>query len=376
MKIYQLITLLLISTLAQAQIVDIPDANFKYALINLYVVDNNGDGIGDNDVDINNDGEIQESEAEIVSGLILPPNYFIYSIEGIESFINLIEIFIETNPLTEIDFSQNINLEKIYCNNNNQLSILDVSQCINLIELECRYNIIEEINVSQCINLKELWVFGNNLSNLNVSNNLELEKLSFGDNQISNIDVSQNVNLKMLSFDGTNVSTLDVSQNPNLEILFFSLNSINNLDLSQNHNLKDLRVTNSQLTNLNIKNGNNNNLIYMLTENNPNLTCIQVDDVDYANNQYCDDDNWCKDEWTNYSENCILGITNFDLYNINIYPNPVQNTLNIITEFPIDLIKIYTLQGQLLNETKNNQVDVSLLSSGLYFVSVTIEGKK
>ncbi len=55
--------LLFFTVSSHAQIVNIPDANFKNALVNTNCVDIDGDGIGDIDADTNNDGEIQVSEA-------------------------------------------------------------------------------------------------------------------------------------------------------------------------------------------------------------------------------------------------------------------------------------------------------------------------
>ena len=59
MKNIYLIITLSIGDLGQAQIVNIPDANFKNALVNTLCVDTNGDGIADSNADTNNDGEIQ-----------------------------------------------------------------------------------------------------------------------------------------------------------------------------------------------------------------------------------------------------------------------------------------------------------------------------
>ena len=47
---------------ANAQIIDFPDANFKNALVNSKCVDTNGDNIGDADADLNDDGEIDARE--------------------------------------------------------------------------------------------------------------------------------------------------------------------------------------------------------------------------------------------------------------------------------------------------------------------------
>lgn len=67
MKQYYILLVALVTlSFSQAQIVNIPDANFKNALINTICADTNGDGSSDSDVDFNNDGEIQVSEAEAV----------------------------------------------------------------------------------------------------------------------------------------------------------------------------------------------------------------------------------------------------------------------------------------------------------------------
>jgi hypothetical protein len=104
--------------------------------------------------------------------------------------------------------------------------------------------------------------------------------------------------------------------------------------------------------------------------NNLDLQCIQVDDVDDANNA-----NWNKDIWTEYSEDCTLGIYDFDSINIGISPNPVLNRLTITTDISFETAKIYNLQGQLINEVSSNTIDVSKLTSGLYFVHLNIAGQ-
>ncbi|MGK0449253.1 MAG: hypothetical protein ACJA2M_003058 [Polaribacter sp.] len=333
MKSYFIITLLLFSVFfIQAQIVNIPDANFKNALVNTLCVDTNDDGIGDDDVDLNNDGEIQVSEAEATMWLNIP-NQDIYSIEGIQSFVNITLLSCPYNQLTNVDLTQNPNLLAVFFMSN-QLNNINLTQCSN-------------------ITLIEVWF-----------------------NELSNLDLTGNPNLLYLRCDSNQLTDLDLTENLNLERLSCSSNQLSSLDLSQNPNLISLSCGNNQLLNLNLKNENNSNLTKMYARGNPNLTCIQVDDVTATHlcfiNNYT---GWCKDDWAEYSEVCELGISDFDKNNVKIFPNPVQNILNINTEFPIEQIKIYTLQGQLINETTNNQIDVSLFSSGLYFASIVIDGK-
>ena len=64
MKHFYIILLALLSiTFTQAQIVNIPDANFKNTLVNTPCVDTNNDDIADVDADTNDDGEIQDISA-------------------------------------------------------------------------------------------------------------------------------------------------------------------------------------------------------------------------------------------------------------------------------------------------------------------------
>jgi hypothetical protein len=61
--------------------------------------------------------------------------------------------------------------------------------------------------------------------------------------------------------------------------------------------------------------------------------------------------------------------------NIVIYPNPVSDILQISSETSIDNYKIMNIQGALLKEGKpiENTIDVSNLSSGLYFLQMKLE---
>ncbi|WP_372473504.1 hypothetical protein AB4865_11850 [Capnocytophaga sp. ARDL2] len=64
---------------------------------------------------------------------------------------------------------------------------------------------------------------------------------------------------------------------PQLEFLVLSKNKHTQLDVSNNTNLIYLEYNNNQLTQLNMANGNNNALNFTIVDNNPNLTCIQID---------------------------------------------------------------------------------------------------
>jgi len=244
--------------------------------------------------------------------------------------------------------------------------------------LYCSDNQISNLNLSQNLDLEELDCDNNNINNLNVSFNLNLKRLNCTDNELESINVTQNSILERLDCRNNQIVSIEVSQNQSLEFLLLSSNLISNIDVSQNSNLYFFTCYDNQLVNLNVNNGNNINLALMWAYNNPNLTCIQVDDEN-ANYPVCDQEppfsGWCIDSWAEYNEECILAIEDKTKINFTLYPNPTQNTLFVEIQDPIETVKIYNLQGQLIDEVSTSSVDVSQLSAGLYFVQVTVDGK-
>jgi len=83
------------------------------------------------------------------------------------------------------------------------------------------------------------------------------------------------------------------------------------------------------LVSLKLTNGNNANLDVTSSDftNNPNLTCIEVDDEAYA------DANWddIKDASASYSENCNSSLNTDNLFatTVSISPNPTTTSLTI-----------------------------------------------
>lgn len=430
--------LIFVSLFTQAQIVNIPDPNFKNALINTNCIDTNGDGIFDSDADTNNDGEIQLSEAEAVLRLKVD-NQLINSLEGIESFTylvylncdgnfltnlnlttapNLIELNISGNHLTSFDIFENQNLEifeayqnnlvaldvtqnaklkRIQCADNdilnldvtqnpnlevliftrNNLSSIDISQNLNLVHLGCTGNPLGSIDVTNNLNLTGIECQDNGLTTLDLSQNPNLDYLVCRWNNLTELDLSLNPNLSVLQIDNNLLTSLDLSQNPLLYSFTFSNNILRNLDLSQNPNLGWLIGNNNQLRNFNIQNGNNESLNYMKVQGNLGLECIQVDDEGYANNKTCNGDGWCKDSTASYSEFCeLVGIEDFAVVDFQLFPNPTQNMLNIQSTIPFENVKIYSPQGILVKESATNIFDVSQLSAGIYFVEVTVDGRR
>lgn len=122
MKKFYIFLLLLISTYANSQIVNIPDANFKEMLL-----------IPSAGIDTNNDGEIQVSEAEAADEIFVFENNIV-SMEGLQYFINITKLVCDKNQIEILDVSQNTKLESLFCNYNH-ITTLDFSQNPNLLFL-------------------------------------------------------------------------------------------------------------------------------------------------------------------------------------------------------------------------------------------------
>ena len=342
-QIYILFLTLFALQTSQAQIVNIPDANFKNALINTNCVDIDGNGLADENADTNNDGEIQISEAENIVYLIISGNN-INSLEGIEYFINLKELWCSSNQLTSLNVSNLIYLDKLYCGNN-QLTTINVSGLVYLERLYCPDNKLNSLDVTGLNNLEYLDISNNLFSSLNtligMPNSLkildlnqnqltEIDNISFSDNLFSlsfwgnqiteintatlptslvelscsnnpltTLDVSPLVNLYLLAAGNCQLTSLEFGESPlpSFGELYCSNNNLTELDISNLTNLSyQLDCSNNQLTFLNLKNGALNiyeGEIYDSYTNfggNPDLNYICADDFEIENMDYTVDE--------------------------------------------------------------------------------------
>ncbi len=271
-------------TFVNAQIVNIPDVNFKNALYYL-------------NVDTNNDGEIQVSEAEAVNGMLDLYHsggdilgFGISDLTGIEAFVNITGLNCSNNFLQTIDLTSNSNLIQLFCNDNYTLNILNITNNSNLEDLSCAGNILSELDLHNNINL-------------------------------TSIDCSSNL-----------------------------------------------------LTTLNLINGTNTSINNFFATNNPNLTCIFVDNASYS-----------QTHWTNIDPNShfvesqaqcnqIISVNDYSLNAFKIYPNPVTNN-NLMIENNSGnnfKIQIFNTLGNLVIDKRilleKENIDISSLNKGVYFV--------
>ncbi|MBN1309329.1 MAG: thrombospondin type 3 repeat-containing protein [Chitinispirillaceae bacterium] len=349
------IVLLSLSLTVYSQYVYIPDENFKHYLI------------GNTAINTDGDGEISFDEAQSYQDWIQVDNLSISDLTGIEAFTNIYLLSCWSNNITHLDVSENRNLTHLYCPQNfietlklgdgnllwylncgwNKLTSLDVTTKTELVSLLCSHNEIAELDVSNNPLLVTLGCNSNAISELDISANDLLEYVSCSENLIGSIDVHRQINLQTLYCEDLGLTTLDVTNNPQLVVLNCYKNNLSSVDLSSNVALEELHIGNNHLTELDLRNNTalrellcfdnrittldlssntsltrlacSGNALYSLdlrntniTETdpsmfqaigNPNLRCINVDDPDWAT------ENWTAanlniDEQTRFSSNC------------------------------------------------------------------------
>ena len=218
--------------------------------------------------DNNNDGKLSQDELAAVTEMDLDPYDVPYdkpyrgekisSLKGIEHFTSLKNLNCKLNLLTELDVSQNPALESLDCSYN-QLRALDVSNNLALKELNCcgsnngSYK-LSALDVSNCPALEKLNCKGNELSTLDVSHNLALTELKCGGNSLGALDVSKNSELNSLDCEGNHLSALDVSKNSELNSLNCGDNKLSALNVSNNSKLTILGCWDNKLSELDLRN--------------------------------------------------------------------------------------------------------------------------
>jgi Leucine-rich repeat (LRR) protein len=314
-----LLILLCLPMFGFGQNVYIPDATVKAFLVGNIAINTNGDA------------EIQVSEAAVFNGAISFSGLNISDLTGIEAFTALTELSCIGNQLTSLDVSQNTALTNLRCDVN-QLTSLDVSNNTALANLVCDNNQLTSLDVSNNTALYQLACDNNQLTSLDVSNNTDLLGLGCAHNQLTSLDVSNNTALSwFLICDNNQLTSLDVSQNIEIERLYCDSNYIECLDISTNIALFQLWCNNNLLEQLNTKNGNWQNMTVIANDN--NLTCVEVDNIGVATND------WDFDGFATFSTNCN-------------YANPCV-TISSIQEHTTnkELLKVTDLLGRETKQT-------------------------
>jgi Secretion system C-terminal sorting domain len=398
-KLLLLFTILLLSFHVHSQIVNIPDPVFKNVLVNEQVADLNGNGEFDEDVDTNNDGEIQVSEAEAVLGLSILANV-IESLEGIEYFTSLTFLRCVGNLLTELDVSALVHLEILKCYSNN-IDSINVNGLTQLSQLWVAWNQMENIDLSTLQNLYWIYCTDNQLNSLDVSGLYNLEAIWADSNAIPSIDLTDNTLLFDISLSNNLLSSIEVNFLQNLQFLNLSNNLLTEIDVSNLNSLVDFKIGYNNLTELDCS---TTGVQVIHCENNPNLSTINVQngvishsdpDLLYWGFYFYDLPSLefiCMDpgEWQALSvsgydpanvvvatgPDCTLGIEDISSNDFSLYPNPVNDELNLRANEEITSVSIHNVLGQELYNSNvdalETTIDLSNFAKGTYIINVTV----
>ncbi|GEM_PF-2601358 len=233
--------------LSYSQNVYIPDPIFKNLLISnteasQYAKDLNGNFTK---IDLNEDGEIQISEAENISYLATA-YYYLTDITGIEAFKNLTELNIEHCPyLLELPLSYNSKLENIIGYANLGLKSISVENCFLLETIDLLSAKINSVNLANNPNLKKI-VLSGTYSDLDLSSATLLQDLRIDSPNLQNLNLKNCNSLKEIRIDNCNLTQYNFEDAPLVEEISIYISTydspLKTLNFSSNHFLSSLHI--------------------------------------------------------------------------------------------------------------------------------------
>ncbi len=382
---------------ASTDLTYVPDNNFEQALIDL-------------GYDTVLDDYVPTANINFITNLDIS-NKSITDLTGIEDFVELITLNCNNNLLTSLDTRHNTELVT-FTSDNNKLTYLDICENHKTTYFSANNNAFTGLNVKNgnntnftyfsalnnpdlvCITVDNVgysttnWTNIDSQSNFNEDctvstpdNNFEQALIDLGIDDIVDGKVTLTNAISLLkNLDISNKNIIDltgIEEFASLEKLNVSDNKIVDLDLSSNLQLLEIITENNNLSSLDVKNGNNSSVTLFNTTRNPNLTCINVDNAAYATA------NWTTiDVQTSFSDDCrgqVLTTDNFELKGFVMYPNPVQNKLQIHIEEEANYTLVNT-KGQIIFKGKltfgKNLIDVSRLANGVYYLNLKTDSTK
>ena len=366
----------------------------------------------------------------------------IHDLTGIEGFLSLDSLTIselQNSDISYLDLSMVPWLKYLDCyNQNGQIDSLNLSQNTALQFLDASGNSITSLDLISNTLLEHLTCNFNQISDLDLSNNLQLKSISVAHNNLTSLDLTLNDSLYSVSCSWNAISALDLSNKPNLEFVFCEHNILAVLELSNvpelvrvwcaDNQISELDVLNkphleqlmagnnllssldlsscgsliwiwlysNQLFELNVANGLNaymagfpgGGLEYVPNfTDNPDLTCITVDDVAHAmewwNTEgypiFNNPNGYVAIDSTMYfSANCSsVFVDEISPLSALIYPNPASYHITVDLgdlEGLNTTITMYDVSGKRVFETRSScstRIDVSDMTSGMYTLELS-----
>lgn len=309
---------------------------------------------------------------------------------NIDNLSNLIRLNVHDNLLTSINFNNNTSFEILTCYNNS-ISVFDFSTLSNLRIVSCDNNLLTSINFGTLNQLNELTCSNNLLTNLNISNLSSLTYLDFSSNQIPSITFPSTNAIFSLNVSNNPISTLNLNSLTSINNLNVSNTLITNLDCSQNTVQQLVCSNNPNLLTINVQNNvftfSDPDLLFfgLMIGNNPQLQSICLDYGEQNNlsfNNYSYNTSGSVIVYSGPTCSTVIpantfSVSDFKSNNLVLFPNPTRNNLKLmnIASIEIKSIAIHNSIGQLVKKINDFQenIDVSDLINGIYFISVELE---
>ncbi|MDG1297548.1 MAG: cohesin domain-containing protein [Saprospiraceae bacterium] len=330
-------------------IVDIPDPLFKSDILL-------------KGFDLNNDGELQESEAKDIFSLH-SNDLAIETAEGIQYFTNLSNLKLINNQLTILDVSNNLNLKSLECQGN---SIDTITLAPDLEFLNCSQNNIKSIALGVSPKLTVVVCRMNQIDYLEVSNLWQLEVLDCSVNKLDGLILGNNAQLELLVCSENNITELDLTSNPDLEYLDCSSNQLLELDIEdhlffevvycQDNSIEELNLFSA--TGLEKLDCSRNNIDDLVFNQFPELTQLRC-----GNNLLSDLD------FSSMTKLSILECPLNQFESLDLASNPLLSVLDCSTNALFDLDLSANIKVSFLNCADNflNNIDVLMLDDLIEF---------
>ncbi|MCK5210791.1 MAG: T9SS type A sorting domain-containing protein, partial [Cyclobacteriaceae bacterium] len=242
--------------------------------------------------------------------------------------------------------------------------------------LNIRNNDITDLTgIQDFVKLVNLNCSNNRLTSLDMSGIQKLEFLNCSGNQLTNLDVSFNTSLINLDISGNSLTDIDISQNSALVKLNCSSNQLTSLDILQNINLNEIFARFNKLFSVDANNGFNQNISKFDLSNNPNLTCILVDDITEAEGY----PGWSKDKEAQYKLECNDDdndgiVDEKDDCPATPFGDPVDLFGCSVFRLPIDNFSIVTT-GETCRTSNNGKINVAAVETHNYTATLIGNGE-
>lgn len=296
------------------------------------------------------------------------------------------------------DTSIPVNLQQITAQNctslvnlrisgNYDLKNLNLYNCSNLQSLKLgtgllgnnmydSYPELISLNLEQCTSLEELGLSNTKITSLYMDDCIALESLTIKDHQfLPQVNTPYNIALSSVFLENmpllTQVNTLN---NTNLNSFYLSNGSlVTALDFSSSPSLNSFALLNiPNLLTVNVRN-NSIEQLYEFSNYNSNLS-VCVDNAQLADMQ----NNYPN---INFTANCdiTLGTQNANNHKteVQIFPNPVKDFVQVKSQENIKNIQLMDMQGRIIINQNYNQkqvnLDLSAYQNGVYALKIKTE---